>query len=123
MTCGIWVTDISGKDAATLLWACGMCALPAAALANAPHENWHLGTPTPQGPTAVRAMVIGRGSDIRVFEVMLLRDAPRGYGATAARLTPDQKLGSSNLSGLTLHAAWVLGAHRKKRRRGKVLRQ
>ena len=24
----------------------------------------------------------------------------RGYGATAARLTPDQKVGSSNLSGL-----------------------
>ena len=23
---------------------------------------------------------------------------PRGYGATAARLTPDQKVGSSNLS-------------------------
>ena len=102
MTCGIWVTDISGKDAATLLWACGMRALPAAALANTPHENWHLGTPTPQGPTAVRAMVIGRGSDIRVFEVMLLHDAPRGYGATAARLTPDQKVGSSNLSALIL---------------------
>ena len=77
------------------------------------------GTPTPQGPTAVRAMVIGRGSDIRVFEVMLLRDAPRGYGATAARLTPDQKVGSSNLSGLTrlrvlggrvpLHDMWHLG--------------
>ena len=119
MTCGIWVTDISGKEAANLLWACGMCALPAAALANVPHENWHLGTPTPQGPTAVRAMVIGRGSDIRVFEVMLLRDAPRGYGATAARLTPDQKVGSSNLSGLTrlrvlggrvpLHDMWHLG--------------
>jgi hypothetical protein len=26
----------------------------------------------------------------------------RGYGATAARLTPDQKVGNSNLSGLTL---------------------
>ena len=26
----------------------------------------------------------------------------RGYGATAARLTPDQKVGSSNLSGLIL---------------------
>ena len=25
----------------------------------------------------------------------------KGYGATAARLTPDQKVGSSNLSGLT----------------------
>ena len=30
-----------------------------------------------------------------------------GYGATAARLTPDQKVGSSNLSGLT--RLWVLG--------------
>ena len=46
-----------------------------------------------------------------------------GYGATAARLTPDQKVGTSDLSGLTLHAAWVLGTHRKKRRRGEVLRQ
>ena len=35
-----------------------------------------------------------------VFDVMLLRIAPRGYGATAARLTPDQKVGNSNLSGL-----------------------
>ena len=26
----------------------------------------------------------------------------RGYGAMAARLTPDQKVGSSNLSGLIL---------------------
>jgi len=26
--------------------------------------------------------------------------SPRGYGATAARLTPDQKAGSSNLSAL-----------------------
>ena len=26
-----------------------------------------------------------------------------GYGATAARLTPDQKVGSSNLSGLICH--------------------
>ena len=32
-----------------------------------------------------------------------------GYGAMAARLTPDQKVGSSNLSGLrTLPAAWPL---------------
>ena len=30
----------------------------------------------------------------------------RGYGATAARLTPDQKVGSSNLSGLNFH--WQL---------------
>ena len=29
-----------------------------------------------------------------------LCNAQRGYGATAARLTPDQKVGSSNLSGL-----------------------
>ncbi len=28
-------------------------------------------------------------------------DVHRGYGATAARLTPDQKVGSSNLSALT----------------------
>ena len=32
----------------------------------------------------------------------------RGYGATAARLTPDQKVGSSNLSALTFlrHVPW-----------------
>ena len=30
------------------------------------------------------------------------RSAMRGYGATAARLTPDQKVGSSNLSALIL---------------------
>jgi hypothetical protein len=29
----------------------------------------------------------------------------RGYGATAARLTPDQKVGSSNLSVLTIALA------------------
>ena len=29
-----------------------------------------------------------------------VRKSMRGYGATAARLTPDQKVGSSNLSGL-----------------------
>ena len=28
-----------------------------------------------------------------------------GYGATAARLTPDQKVGSSNLSALTFHTS------------------
>ena len=29
-----------------------------------------------------------------------LAETARGYGAMAARLTPDQKVGSSNLSGL-----------------------
>ena len=29
----------------------------------------------------------------------------RGYGATAARLTPDQKVGNSNLSALIANAA------------------
>ena len=35
----------------------------------------------------------------------------RGYGATAARLTPDQKVGSSNLSGLLtmVRVSWRLG--------------
>ena len=32
----------------------------------------------------------------------------RGYGATATRLTPDQKVGSSNLSGLTFVIGWML---------------
>ena len=34
-----------------------------------------------------------------------VRMAPRGYGATAARLTPDQKVGSSNLCALICAAA------------------
>ena len=64
-------------------------------------------------------MIIRRVSDVMVFDVMLLRFVPRGYGATAARLTPGQKVGSSNLSGLTrlrvlggrvpLHDMWHLG--------------
>ena len=68
----------------------------------------------------------GDGAWVRVahfFVVAVMGNQPRGYGATAARLTPDQKVGSWNLSGLTLHAAWVPGAHRKKRCRGTVLRQ
>ena len=45
------------------------------------------------------------------LEVEALKEAPvllcmRGYGATAACLTPDQKVGSSNLSGLNFH--WQL---------------
>ena len=32
----------------------------------------------------------------------------RGYGATVARLTPDQKVGSSNLSALTCESVRVL---------------
>ena len=31
----------------------------------------------------------------------------RGYGATAARLTPDQKVGSSNLSALIIACWWA----------------
>ena len=37
----------------------------------------------------------------RLFQLMG-GECMRGYGATAARLTPDQKVGSSNLSGLIL---------------------
>ena len=33
---------------------------------------------------------------------MTMRNTQRGYGATVARLTPDQKVGSSNLSALNL---------------------
>ena len=36
----------------------------------------------------------------------LLNRRSRGYGAMAARLTPDQKVGSSDLSGLNFH--WQL---------------
>ena len=35
----------------------------------------------------------------------------KGYGATAARLTPDQKVGSSNLSGLTYSPFCSLYVH------------
>ena len=31
-----------------------------------------------------------------------LDTSPRGYGATAARVTPDHKVGSSNFSGLSV---------------------
>ena len=34
------------------------------------------------------------------YDTATLPTHKRGYGATAARLTPDQKVGSSNLSGL-----------------------
>ena len=34
-----------------------------------------------------------------------------GYGATAARLTPDQKVGSSNLSGLIRDSLAVCNCH------------
>ena len=40
--------------------------------------------------------VIAHGADINAAALL-----QRGYGATAARLTPDQKVGSSNLSALT----------------------
>ena len=42
----------------------------------------------------------------------LLGLASRGYGATAARLTPDQKVGSSNLSGLIFGAGCRLPGRR-----------
>ena len=35
----------------------------------------------------------------------------RGYGATAARLTPDQKVGSSNLSALTFGRNYLDSEH------------
>ena len=37
---------------------------------------------------------------------LAISDMARGYGATAARLTPDQKVGSSNLSALIFRKAW-----------------
>ena len=39
----------------------------------------------------------------------LLLHLARGYGATAARLTPDQKVGSSNLSGLICYCSLFCG--------------
>ena len=47
------------------------------------------------------------GSFCMVFKILTLcctdsKCFHRGYGATAARLTPDQKVGSLNLSGLML---------------------
>ena len=50
-----------------------------------------------------------------ITESLIQRSTPnglnrhRGYGATAARLTPDQKVGSSNLSGLTLRIHTRIG--------------
>ena len=38
-------------------------------------------------------------------DVIMITNAQRGYGATVARLTPDQKVGSSNLSALILYSA------------------
>ena len=40
-------------------------------------------------------------SGVQVAYASTETDLQGGYGATAARLTPDQKVGSSNLSGLT----------------------
>ena len=42
-------------------------------------------------------------SQSRRSEVLHAGVSSRGYGATAARLTPDQKVGSLNLSALILH--------------------
>ena len=52
----------------------------------------------------------------------VLKQTPRGYGATAARLTPDQKVGSSNLSVLTLPLA-VADARTARSLAGQVSRQ
>ena len=41
------------------------------------------------------------GSDVELHSMIY----QWGYGATAARLTPDQKVGSSNLSALTIAVA------------------
>ena len=41
----------------------------------------------------------------------------RGYGATAARLTPDQKVGSLNLSGLICALVFFVVAHTPKKAR------
>ena len=48
---------------------------------------------TPNGSSAVRNERLSNHSPS-------VQQHPRGYGATAARLTPDQKVGSSNLSAL-----------------------
>ena len=45
----------------------------------------------------------------------------RGYGATAARVTPDQKVGSSNLSALTFASALCRQLESFQRARGVVV--
>ena len=45
------------------------------------------------------------------YGLRLLLTGQRGYGATAARLTPDQKVGSSNLSALILNALPFFASH------------
>ena len=52
---------------------------------------------------AAWALFMESGKDCCEGDIMAgLQNFTRGYGATAARLTPDQKVVSSNLSGLTL---------------------
>ena len=46
----------------------------------------------------------------KVYEHLIDTPSQRGYGATAARLTPDQKVGSSNLSGLN-HCTHCVATH------------
>ena len=56
----------------------------------------------------------GDGAWVRVahfFVVAVMGNQPRGYGATAARLTPDQKVGTSNLSGLIFDSLALCNYH------------
>ena len=54
---------------------------------------------TPSRPSGSRARSGSYSIPALDFQDLLLANH-RGYGATAARLIPDQKVGSSNLSGL-----------------------
>ena len=62
-----------------------------------------------------------RGHSICAIRVSWGSKDRRGYGATAARLTPDQKVGSSNLSALTFASALCKQLKSFQRARGVVV--
>ena len=66
------------------------------------HTDWKLG---PLFADLLVTMLQPLFTKLFVNIVAAAAAAARGYGAMAARLTPDQKVGSSNLSALTF-AVW-----------------
>ena len=63
------------------------------------HGNALLGVPSQPILVCVHVFFF-----VNMYIDRALNSSARGYGATAAHLTPDQKVGSSNLSGLILLA-------------------
>ena len=76
--------------------------------------SWKLIAPKALRNTGMRARAsapsgVLRGHNVCAVRVSLGSKYRRGYGATAARLTPDQKVGSSNLSALILPTIRIPG--------------